>query len=197
LLGYRDSGMPGSPANRHPRALVQADPDVLAEQVSDIMRQLRPQVVLTFDPFGGYGHPDHIAVHRATVRAFKRTSSEGRPQKLYFTTLPRASLRWLLPLMPLFGVNPRAVGRNQDIDLRAMMEHELPITTRIDTTAAYDVKQRAAACHSSQASGPGSFFGRLPRWLVRRWQSTETFYRAAPPFCRGERVERDLFTGIM
>jgi N-acetyl-1-D-myo-inositol-2-amino-2-deoxy-alpha-D-glucopyranoside deacetylase len=197
LLGYRDSGMTGSPANRHPRALVQADSDVLAERVSDIMRQLRPQVALTFDPFGGYGHPDHIAIHRATIMAFERLSSEERPQKLYFTTLPRASLHWLLPLMPLFGVNPRAVGKNQDIDLRAVLEHELPITTRIDTIATYDVKQRAVACHSSQVSGPGSFLGRLPRWLMRRWQSTETFYRAAPPFRQGERVERDLFTGIM
>jgi LmbE family N-acetylglucosaminyl deacetylase len=197
LLDYRDSGMTGSLASQHPRALVQADPDVLAEQVSDIMRRLRPQVVLTFDPFGGYGHPDHIAVHRATVRAFERLSSEERPQKLYFTTFPRAFLRWLLPLMPLFGVNPRAVGKNQDIDLRAMLEHEWPTTTRIDTIATYDVKLRAAACHSSQVSGPGSFWGRLPRWLVRRWQSTETFYRATPPFRQGERVERDLFIGIM
>jgi LmbE family N-acetylglucosaminyl deacetylase len=65
LLGYRDSGMAGSPANQHPRALMQADPDVLAEQVADLMRRLRPQVALTFDPFGGYGHPDHIAMHRA------------------------------------------------------------------------------------------------------------------------------------
>lgn len=199
LLGYRDSGMTGSLANQHPRALAQADPDVLAEQVSEIMRRLRPQVVLTFDPFGGYGHPDHIAVHRATVSAFERLSSEERPhpQKLYFTTFPRAFLRWLLPLMPLFGVNPRAIGKNQDIDLRAVLTHEWPTTTRIDAIATYDVKRRAAACHSSQGAGPGSFWGRLPRWLVRRWQSTETFYRAAPPFRQGERVERDLFTGIM
>jgi LmbE family N-acetylglucosaminyl deacetylase len=197
LLGYRDSGMTGSPANQHPRALVQADSELLAEQVSDIIRQLHPQVVLTFDPFGGYGHPDHIAVHRATTMAFERLSSEECPQKLYFTAHPHASLRWLLPLMPLFGVNPGAVGKNQDIDLWAILKHELPITTRIDTIASYDVKQRAATCHSSQVSGPGSFLGRLPRWLMRRWQSTETFYRAAPSFRKGERVERDLFIGII
>ncbi len=199
LLGYRDSGMAGSLANQHPRALVRADPDVLAEQVADLMRQLRPQVVLTFDPYGGYGHPDHIAMHRTTVAAFQRCRSDCQsdpPQKLYFATFPHTTLRWGVRLMPLFGVDPAAVGKNRDINLRAVLEHELPITTRIDIRATYDVKQKAAACHSSQQSGPRSFWGRLPAWLVRRWQSTETFYRAVPPFQRGERVERDLFAGV-
>ncbi|MFQ6100848.1 MAG: PIG-L family deacetylase [Anaerolineae bacterium] len=196
LLGYRDSGMAGSPANLHPRALVQADPDTLIGQVADLMRRLRPQVVLTFDPFGGYGHPDHIAMHRATVAAYERLPDGERPQKLYFTTFPRTTLRWAVRLMPLFGVNPAALGKNQDINLRAVLAHELPVTTRIDISAYYEVKQRAGACHSSQLSGPGSFWGRLPRWLVRRWRSMETFHRATPPFRQGERRERDLFVGV-
>ena len=196
LLGYRDSGMTGSLANGHPRALVQADPDVLAERVADLIHRLRPQVVLTFDPFGGYGHPDHIAMHRATVAALDQLPEDARPQKLYFTTFPRAVLGWAVRLMPLLGVNPAAIGKNQDIDLRAVLEHELPVTTQIDINTTYDVKQRAAACHSSQLSGPGSLWGRLPRWLVRRWQSTETFHRTAPPFRRNERVESDLFAGV-
>ena len=197
FLGYQDSGMAGSPANQHPRALVQADPNALAEQVADLMRRLRPQVALTFDPYGGYGHPDHIAMHHATVAAFERLPERGRPQKLYFTVFPRTTLRWTVRLMPLFGVDPEAVGKNRDINLRAVLEHELPITTKIDTGPYYEVKEQAAACHKSQLSGPGSFWGRLPRWLVRRWRSTETFHRAAPAFRRGERVERDLFTGIV
>lgn len=196
LLGYRDSGMAGSPANQHPRALVQADLDVLAGQVADLMRRLQPQVVLTFDPFGGYGHPDHIAMHSATVAAFERLSEEERPQKLYFTVLSRTYMRWLVRLMPLFGVDPEAVGKNRDVNLRAVLERGLPVTTQVDTSVYYDVKQRAAACHSSQLAGPASLWGRLPRWLVRRWQSTETFHRAVPPFRRGERVEKDLFAGV-
>ena len=197
LLGYRDSGMAGSPDNQHPRALVQADPATLAGQVADLMHRLRPQVVLTFDPFGGYGHPDHIAMHRATVAAIERLPQDERPPKLYFSTFPRTALRWVVRLMPLLGVDPAALGKNKDIDLRAVLEHETPITTRVDIGDYYDVKQRAGACHSSQLSGPGSVFGRLPRWLVRRWQSVETFHRATPPFRQGERVEQDLFAGIM
>ncbi|RLC60786.1 MAG: GlcNAc-PI de-N-acetylase [Chloroflexi bacterium] len=196
LLGYRDSGMAGSPANQHPQALTQADPDALVGQVAGLMRRLRPQVVVTFDPFGGYGHPDHIAMHRATVAAFERLPENERPQKLYFTVLPHDFLRWSVRLMPLFGVDPEAIGKNRDINLKAVLEHELPVTTRIDVGAYYEVKQRAGACHSSQLSGPGSSWGRLPRWLVRRWQSTETFHRAAPPFRRGERIEVDLFAGV-
>jgi len=196
LLGYRDSGMAGSPDNQHPRALVQADLDTLSKQVADLMRRLRPQVALTFDPFGGYGHPDHIAMHRATVAAFERLPESERPQKLYFTTLPRTILRWAVRLMPLFGVNPEAIGKNQDVNLRAALEHELPATTRVDIGDYYEIKQQAGACHASQLSGPGSFWGRLPRWLVRRWQSTEAFHRAVPPFRRSERVERDLFARI-
>jgi len=196
LLGYRDSGMAGSPDNQHPRALVQADPDVLAGRVADLMRRLRPQVVIGFDPFGGYGHPDHIAMHHAAVAAVERLSAQERPDKLYYSTFPRTLLRWVVRLMPLFGVNPGALGKNKDIDLRAIFEHETPITTRVDIGDYYDVKQRAGECHSSQLSGPGSVWGRLPRRLVRRWQSTETFHRARPPFRRGEKKERDLFAGI-
>jgi len=195
LLGYRDSGMPGSPANQHPRALVQAAPDVLAQQVADLMRRLRPQVVLTFDPFGAYGHPDHVAMHRATVAAFERLPQDERPPKLYFTAF-RGIPRWVVWLMPLFGVNPEAVGKNRDINLRAALEHALPVTTQIDIHTTYEIKQQAAVCHSSQRSGPASFWGRLPRGWLRRWQSMEVFYRALPPFRQGERVERDLFAGI-
>ncbi len=196
LLGYRDSGMAGSPDNDHPRALAQADPDALAERVTDLMRRLHPQVVLTFDPYGGYGHPDHIAMHRATVAAFERLPSAERPQKLYFHTLPRTALRWAVRLMPLFGMNPEAIGKNRDINLRAALAHELPVTTRIDIGDYYEIKQQAGDCHSSQLSGPGSFWGRMPRWLMRRLQSTETFYRAAPPFQPGARMERNLFDGM-
>ncbi|MCP4535932.1 MAG: GlcNAc-PI de-N-acetylase [Chloroflexi bacterium] len=196
LLGYRDSGMMGSQDNFHPRALAQADPDALAEQVADLMRRLRPQVALTFDPYGGYGHPDHIAMHRATIAAFERLPPAERPQKLYFSTFPRTALRWAVRLMPLFGLNPEAIGKNKDINLRAALEHELPVTTRIDIGDYYEIKQQAGACHSSQLSGPGSFWGRMPRWLMRRLQSVETFYRAAPSFQLGASVERDLFDGV-
>ncbi|MBN1976315.1 MAG: PIG-L family deacetylase [Anaerolineae bacterium] len=195
FLGYQDSGMAGSPANEHPHALVQADPDALAERIAAWMRRLQPQVVLTFDPYGAYGHPDHIAIHRATVAAYERCRSgyQPAPTKLYFTATMQTLLKWTVWLMPLLGLDARAVGKNKDIDLRAALDHALPITTKVDVGPYYEAKRQAAACHRSQLSGPGPFWERLPQWLVRRAQSTETFHRASPPFQRGERKERDLF----
>jgi LmbE family N-acetylglucosaminyl deacetylase len=98
--------------------------------------------VLTFDPYGGYGHPDHIAMHRATLAACERLPEGERPQKLYFAALPHTTLRWSVRLMPLFGVDPTAVGKNRDINLRAVLDHELPITTRIDIRATYSGTMR-------------------------------------------------------
>lgn len=196
LLGYRDSGMAGTPPNQHPDALIRADPQHIAEQIAQFIRQLRPEVVITFDPYGAYRHPDHIAVHRATLAAVESLPGSQQPAKIYFHTIPYTVLRWGVRLLPLFGVNPEAVGKNKDINLREILHHEIPVTTSIDISSTYDIKERAAQCHSSQLSGPGSSWGRLPEWLVKRLQSTETFHRARPAFDTGERREHDLLAEL-
>lgn len=78
FLGYRDSGMPGSPENQHPEALVNAPEEEAVAAVVYYIRKLCPQVVLTFDPIGGYRHPDHIRVHDLTRQAF---FAAGNPQR--------------------------------------------------------------------------------------------------------------------
>jgi len=70
FLGYHDSGMPGSSYNQHPDSMLNHSEEEIAGKVVDYIRLLKPQVVITFDPIGGYRHPDHIAIHNATVRAF-------------------------------------------------------------------------------------------------------------------------------
>src|SRR5512139_368973 len=72
FLPYRDSGMPGSPDNLHPRAQINAPLEEVAGRVVKFIRELKPDVVLTFDPIGGYRHPDHIHIHNATVLAFEK-----------------------------------------------------------------------------------------------------------------------------
>ncbi|MCX7860973.1 MAG: PIG-L family deacetylase, partial [Chloroflexus sp.] len=110
LLGYRDSGMPGTDANRHPAALINQPREQVVAQLVRHIRRLRPQVVITFDPIGGYRHPDHIAIHEATVAAFHAAGDPAAwpeagpayaPQKLYYTTFSRRLLRLLVRLMPL------------------------------------------------------------------------------------------------
>ncbi len=201
LLGYRDSGMAGSPANQHPNALFQANVDEVAQRVADLMVRIRPQVILTSDPYGGYGHPDHIAVHRATMRAWEMVQAgllpeAERPRKLYYSTFPRTVLRWAVRLMPLVGRNPRALGANHDIDLVEILAHTIPITAKVGFAPYYEIARQAVACHTSQLSGPSSTTGWLPRWLQRRLQSTDTFHRAFPPVAKNEPVERDLFAGL-
>ena len=87
FLPYRDSGMPGTPDNQHPLAQINAPLDEVAGKVVKFIRELKPDVVLTFDPIGGYRHPDHIHIHNATVMAFEHSDDAsfhpeaGRPFK--------------------------------------------------------------------------------------------------------------------
>jgi N-acetyl-1-D-myo-inositol-2-amino-2-deoxy-alpha-D-glucopyranoside deacetylase len=203
FLGYRDSGMPGSPDNQHPRALTSAPIDEVAAKVTGFIRKLRPQVVLTFDPIGGYRHPDHIAIHNATEKAFfaagdpHKFPSEGQPfqpDKLYYHTFPRGVLSWAVRLMPLFGKDPRRFGHNEDIDLLALAGEDFPVHARIDYRQVVREKEDATACHASQGGLAAS-----GNWLLnlafRLASGVDTYMRAYPKPDGGPK-ERDLFAGV-
>jgi LmbE family N-acetylglucosaminyl deacetylase len=206
FLGYRDSGMEGSPDNAHPAALAAAEVEAVAERITRLIRTIRPQVVLTFDPTGGYFHPDHIAMHHATKMAFEAAGDPARfpeqiagglapwqADKLYYTTFPRGLVRLSVLLMPLFGKDPSKVGDNEDIDLRRIAAVRQRVTTRIAVGRYYDARMRAVRCHASQV-GPqrGGIFSLVRRFLMRHdgWQ------RVVPPPASGEALERDLFAGV-
>ena len=201
FLGYRDSGMPGSPENRHPQALAAAPVEHVARQVAALIRRIRPQVVITFDPIGGYRHPDHIAIHNATVAAFRiagddKISLEGlpafAPQKLYFHTFGRGFLRLAVRVLPLFGRDPRRFGKNRDIDLASLVDVEFPVNASVSIRRVMKLKEEASACHSSQ--GGGRMLG--PLAFLQRWLgASEHYMRAVPPPVAGRR-ERDLFEGV-
>ena len=202
FLGYRDSGMTGSQENSHPQALANAPLDEVSAKVACYIRQLRPQVVLTFDPIGGYRHPDHIAIHQATVRAFDASGDPNaypckypayQPQKLYFHTFPRRMLRWAVRLMPLFGKDPHRFGLNGDVDLVPLVEVDFPVHARIDYKEVLELKEAASACHASQGNmGPSTG---LMRFAFRRFSGVDQFMRAFPPPEPGLK-ERDLFAGV-
>ncbi len=169
FLGYRDSGMPGAPDNEHPNALAAAPLEEVAGRIVQHLRAIRPQVVLTFDPIGGYKHPDHIAIHRATVRAFELASDPSyvtdllpyQPGKLYFQVFPTKLLRMGVRLLPLFRKDPRRFGRNGDIDLVALAEESnFPIHARINCASVMKEKAAASACHGSQMGGLPTADGR-------------------------------------
>jgi N-acetyl-1-D-myo-inositol-2-amino-2-deoxy-alpha-D-glucopyranoside deacetylase len=203
FLDYRDSGMPGSPDNLHPQALTAQPVEKVACDVVGYIRRLRPQVVITFDSIGGYRHPDHIAMHQATVMAFHEAdnpnfASDGLepfcPQKLYYHTIPHTVLRLAVRLMPLVGQNPRQVGKNKDIDLVSIAEVRFPVHARIDYRQVAKIRDDATACHASQ--GGGRMMTGPLAYIRRVMASYETFMRAFPEPAPGEQVEKDLFEGV-
>jgi len=208
-LGYRDSGMAGSEDNLHPDCLVCAEPNDVVEQIVRIIREVRPQVVVTFDPFGGYGHPDHLVIHQTTTQAHELSGNPGaftqhldeglspyQAEKLYYSTWPKTWLKILVKVMPLVGHNPAKYGRNEDIDLREIVRHDFPVTARINTRAYQDIKEAASNCHASQLGGGGKLSRSILSRIAGLFERTvEPFMRAYPPVEIG-RIERDLFADI-
>jgi LmbE family N-acetylglucosaminyl deacetylase len=159
-------------------------------------------VVLCDNEHGGYGHPDHIKLHQATVQAFSAAADPhcyveaGPPhpaERLYFTAFAPGVLKWAARLMPLVGRDPHRFGRNADIDLLEVVSWETPVHTRIDVRRYLDTKMQASACHRSQA-GPSESFRGWPKFAVRRMFGFESFIQGYPAPRSGTGVGSDLFT---
>lgn len=205
LLGYRDSGMIGTQENQHPEALAQADADRVSGQIVEHLRRIRPQVVITHDPSGGYGHPDHLAVHKTTVEAFRAAGDPDRypgrgqaftPQKLYYSTISIRYMNALIWIARLLGKDPTRWGRNQDMDLTEIAANQQPIDAKINFRQVAERKREATACHASQldmGSSSRGLYGLL--WRLIRRNNVESFTRAHPPVANG-RTEDDLFAGV-
>ena len=213
-LNYRDSGMLGSEDNRNAASLFAAATDDVAGRIIGHIEELRPDVVITHDQFGGYGHPDHIKLHQATMRAFEllyglrfganakgltavvgtagNDAAAHSIPRLYVTAFSRKFLALAVRLLPLAGQNPHKFGRNKDIDLVQMSSWFVPITATLDVRDYLPYKERASACHISQRP-PGQRPNLVARLAFRRAPHLETFSRIYPPVKRGERGETDLF----
>ena len=203
FLEYRDSGMPGSEDNKNPHALINAPIEEVAAKVTCYIRDIRPDVVITFDPVGGYHHPDHIAIHKATVKAFYAAGDHKaypngkkpfQPGKLYYNVFPRGFIRFAVRLIKLFGRDPSKFGRNKDIDLEMLAGDEVyPPHAQINYRKVIDLKEQADACHASQYD-----FGAQAPLLLRLFRrlafGKDSFTRAFPPAPEKFRV-KDLFEG--
>jgi LmbE family N-acetylglucosaminyl deacetylase len=201
LLGYRDSGMPGVPANQHPDAFVQADPAAAAARLVIIIRALRPLVMVTEPPGGGYGHPDHVKCHQVSVDAFH---AAGDTQ-----AYPEAGPAWQVPklyavmqiddgrweaLLPEFKAAGFDLGSRQ----RRRRTHRPPgpemATVALDVSPYSEIQRQALLAHRTQIPAD-SFWVRLPPALRRRAFATAYFRRLQPPASNGER-EQDLFATL-
>jgi N-acetyl-1-D-myo-inositol-2-amino-2-deoxy-alpha-D-glucopyranoside deacetylase/mycothiol S-conjugate amidase len=209
-MEYRDSDMRGNEGNKHPDCLAMAPIEEVAERIVKIFREIKPDVVITHDSGGGYGHPDHVATHQATIKAFyaaadpaqyPEAGSAFQPSKLYFGVRPRKLMNLMIKLMPLFGQDPHHFGRNGDVDLTKTRSVEYPIHAMVRIKKhAVEIRNRAVACHASQGGGggggrrrPGLF--RIIQMIDRFRGPRDYFMREYPP-PNNSRREKDLFQGI-
>jgi N-acetyl-1-D-myo-inositol-2-amino-2-deoxy-alpha-D-glucopyranoside deacetylase len=205
FLGYRDSGMAGTPENQHPQALAMADLDEAVGRITECIRRERPHVVVTFDETGGYGHPDHIAVHHFAKAAFAAAADPARypeqltdghmphqAEKLYYTAIPRRFFRGLVLKLTELGI---------EIPERYLQRLDGPFglpdeacTTDVFVPDFLDQKQAAVRCHATQLQ-PDSFFALLPPDIMRELQTWECF-QLAQSLVGGDGDSHDLFAGL-
>ncbi|WP_089155122.1 N-acetyl-1-D-myo-inositol-2-amino-2-deoxy-alpha-D-glucopyranoside deacetylase [Micromonospora sp. NBS 11-29] len=146
---YRDSGMMGLATNDHPRAFWRADLDTAAGHLLEVIREVRPQVVVTYDPNGFYGHPDHIQAHRVAMRGVELAAAEGiAPAKVYWTAMPRSVLDAGLEAFTGSSDNPFA--GISDADELPFGTPDAQIAARIDATEQHAAKEAAMRAHATQ-----------------------------------------------
>ena len=196
FLGYRDSGMENWP--RPADCLATADAEEVVGRLESILAELRPAVVLTFDPGGIYGHPDHVTISARATEAYRRAARRpGGPRVLYHQAILRSGLAEMGRLQEAFAAlrgDATAAQPTEDDLLQQQRFVELArpdeeVTTIVDVRSVLDQKLAALAAHASQMRD-GSW-ANAPREMVERFLGWETFVRVDPPPLQGER-ETDL-----
>ena len=196
FLGYRDSGMDGTEDNNHPDCLNQAAPEAVVEKIVALIREFRPDVVITHDPTGGYGHPDHIATYRHTEDAFRvasgpEYSNAGEPWApglLYYVCFPRSNFRKIWEKMLELDIKPPFASEI----LEEVGSPDDAVTTVVDVSSHVDIKIASLECHKTQIDQDGPF-GRLPEDYMREIMGTEYFTLAVP---EAGGKEADLLAGL-
>lgn len=197
FLGYRDSGMIGTPDNEHPDAFMQANEDEVINKLVDIIREVKPQIVLTFEPNGGYGHPDHIAIHNHTVSAFHKAAQKDhgtesgeawRADRLVYTAIPKSFFVDMRSRLRALGEDTSDLDR---FDEEGFVWPDDQVDVEVDVSDVVDRKWSALQCHQTQF-GPDNLFRRLPDEDAKALMSREYFAIAWPETSREEKGS-DLF----
>ncbi|MCU0480542.1 MAG: PIG-L family deacetylase [Anaerolineae bacterium] len=204
-VGYKDSGMMGSDTSKDPACswyIWEHTPKVMIDRMVHEIRRIQPQVVITFNKYGAYGHPDHIAIQRATTEAFHLASDPAympddlpayKPQKLYYTNIPKRTLQLGIFLMRLRRQNPRALGVNKDIDVLAILENCEPAHVSVNIANYLKAWEDANSCHASQGGGRR---GILPFWLRKVFGGKQSLTRVYPVPNRDKIDEHDIFQNV-
>jgi len=190
---YRDSGMMGTEPNERKDCFWQADFDVAAAQLANIIDEVKPHILITYDEFGGYGHPDHIQAHRVAMAASEK--SEWHISKIYWNVMPRSVIQDGIDKMKELGSD--FFGAESADDLPFAKDDSF-VTTLIDGNSYVDQKMAAMRAHATQIAVDGPFFALSNNLGLQVWgHEYYTLVRGekSEPFDSNGR-ESDLFSGI-
>ena len=173
FLNYRDSGMVGWEDNEHPMSLFQAPGEKVVQQIEAVIRELRPDLVITHDPTGGYGHPDHVTICQRTEAAVERCRDEKGPL-LYYVCFPRSFFQRMWNKMIELGLRPPFSAD----DTEALGTPDGEVTTILDVGRYVGTKKESLERHRTQIERDGPF-SQLPQEFMDEIMSSE-FFQLAP-----------------
>ena len=188
FLGYEDWGMAGLARNREPKTFWQADEEEAIGRLIQVVRRVRPQVMVTQNEFGGYAHPDHIKTHRVAIGAFFYAADVERfpggeafrPSKLYYSAFPKSVMKQIGEAMQRAGVENRF---STDGEPPPFAVSDDRVTTWLDVSPYIDKKLAAMRAHRTQIP-EDSWFLKLNQALGPKAWSLETFERARSSWTR-------------
>jgi mycothiol S-conjugate amidase len=202
MLGYRDSGMPGSPANENPESFARAPLEHATERLVGIVRRVRPQVMVIYPAEQStYPHPDHIRAHEVGLAAFLASADPEafpaagpvwQPLKLYYAV--RSSKRWLARAAKLKEMGKELPWDEERLELIANAPHE-EVTTEVEVGAWAHIRHEALRAHATQVDPSSPFWFGLPPEVEQELGHIDE-YHLARDFVGSKLPEDDLFAGI-
>ena len=192
---YRDSGMMGTPPNERKDCFWKADLDSAASVLAKEMLAKKPDVLITYDEFGGYGHPDHIKAHQIAMRAAEMIRNEWEIRKIYWNTIPISVIEAGISAMKEVGSDFWGVEKAEDFPFAKPDEL---VTTVVSNEELVDLKMAAMKAHATQITVDGPFFALSNNLGVKVWGQefyTLVYGEKAGPFDSQGR-EIDIFAGL-
>jgi mycothiol S-conjugate amidase len=201
MLGYRDSGMPGTEANARPDSFAQAPLDEAVGRLVEVIRRVRSQVILTYpEEQSGYPHPDHLRVHEISVIAFDAAGDPDRfpeagapfaPDKLYYSVWPAERFRQIHAKFLELGLESPF-----DEKRLSRLTQDDPYTTTIDIFGFQQVRSAALKAHATQVDPNSPFWFGLPAEVLEEIHPVDLFRLAKSRVGEIDITEDDLFAGV-
>lgn len=193
LGNYRDSGMMGTPQNDHPDCFWKADVEKAAKKLAEIIDEVKPQVLITYDEFGGYGHPDHIQAHRVAMRASEISAWDI--QKIYWNIMPKSVVAKGIEAMKAQGSDFFGA---ENVDDLPFVKDDSFVSALVHAPEQVDKKMAAMKAHATQITVDGPFFALSNNLGVQVFG--DEYYTLvkgtkSAPF-NEDNFETDLFSGV-